>query len=201
LHKAIPVAAGLGGGSSDAAAAIRALLNAYRAPADILPALIPLAAAIGADVPVCLHHQAAWMRGLGERVTPIPSFQRLPAVLVNPRIKLSTAAVFKALNAPPYAGNETEAAPVLAPWPSPIEAAEYLLEGRNDLEAPSIALEPAVGGVLETLRSLDGCLLARLSGSGPTCFGLFPSREAADEAEARLRQSNPGWWIMATVLS
>jgi 4-diphosphocytidyl-2-C-methyl-D-erythritol kinase len=202
LRKNIPVAAGLGGGSSDAAAAIRALLQAYNAPAEAAAGLAAQAAKIGADVPVCLHHGAAWMRGLGERVTPIRSFPCLPALLVNPRIPLSTRDVFKALNAapcPPEGANE--AVPIAAEWRGPEEAAAALLEGRNDLEPPAIALEPAVAQVLEALRALDGCLLARLSGSGPTCFALFPSLDAAKAAEMRLGESKLGWWAASTTLS
>ena len=183
LTKNIPVAAGLGGGSSDAAAAIRILLRAYgnsAEPADF----IGKAAAVGADVPVCLYHSAAWMRGLGERVTPAANVAALPAVLVNPRVKLSTAEVFKCLGAGPYNGEATRSALVDADFSSPEAAAASLKQGRNDLEPPAAALEPAVGRVLDTLWGQDGCLLARLSGSGPTCFGLFPSRENAGKAAA-----------------
>jgi 4-diphosphocytidyl-2-C-methyl-D-erythritol kinase len=202
LRKNIPVAAGLGGGSSDAAAAIRALLRAYNAPAEARTNLAAQAAKIGADVPVCLHHGAAWMCGLGERVTPIRSFPSLPALLVNPGVKLSTRDVFKTLNASPCpSGGAKETAPFAAEWRGPEEAAAALLKGRNDLEPPAIALEPAVARVLDALRALDGCLLARLSGSGPTCFALFPSLDAAKAAEQRLRESEPGWWVASTTLS
>ena len=200
LKKNIPVAAGLGGGSSDAAAAIRALLKVCdnAAPAK---AFISQSAAIGADVPVCLQNSAAWMCGLGERVTPVSGLTPLPAILVNPRIKLSTAAVFKTLNAKPLQPEEVGPPPAFPGWKTPQEAAAWLKEGRNDLEAPAIALEPAVERVLATLRRLDGCLLSRLSGSGPTCFGIFSTQDAAGEAAREIERGYPKWWVQPTTLS
>ena len=200
LKKNIPVAAGLGGGSSDAAAAIRALLKAYERDENT-QTFIRQSAAIGADVPVCLHNSAAWMCGLGERVTPVSGLTPLPALLVNPGIKLSTAAVFKTLNAKPLQPEEAGPPPSFPGWRNPQEAAVWLNEGRNDLEAPAMALEPAVKKVLDALRRLDGCVLSRLSGSGPTCFGIFLSQDAAAEAASEMRRSYPNWWVQATTLS
>ncbi len=201
LIKNIPVAAGLGGGSSDAAAAIRILFAAYGNGTD-WESFGGRAAAIGADVPVCLHRKAAWMCGLGERVTPVRFVSPLPAVLVNPRVKLSTAEVFKRLAAPPYDPGESSHAPLTnEDFETPESAARWLQQGRNDLEAPAIALEPAVKSVLDALRSQEGCLLARLSGSGPTCFGLFPSDEAAGKAVEAMTSARPAWWAVATALS
>ncbi len=200
LKKNIPVAAGLGGGSSDAAATIRALLKAYDRDEDT-KTFIRQSAAIGADVPVCLQDSAAWMCGLGERVTPVSGLTPLPALLVNPGIKLSTAAVFKTLNAKPLQAEEAGAPPSFPGWRNPREAAVWLNEGRNDLEAPAIALEPAVKKVLDALRRLDDCMLSRLSGSGPTCFGIFLSQDAAAEAASEMRRSYPNWWVQATTLS
>ena len=200
LKKNIPVAAGLGGGSSDAAATIRALLKVYDR-AEEAKTFIKRSAAIGADVPVCLQNSAAWMCGLGERVTPVSGLTPLPALLVNPRIKLSTAAVFKTLNAKPLQPEEAGPSPSFPGWRNPRAAALWLSEGRNDLEAPAIALEPAVKKVLDALRRLDGCMLSRLSGSGPTCFGIFLSQDAAAEAASEMRRSYPNWWAQATILS
>ena len=200
LKKNIPVAAGLGGGSSDAAATIRALLKAYDRDEDT-KTFIRQSASIGADVPVCLQDSAAWMCGLGERVTPVSGLTPLPALLVNPRIKLSTAAVFKTLNAKPLQAEEAGPPPSFPGWRNPREAAVWLNEGRNDLEAPAIALEPAVKKVLDALRRLDDCMLSRLSGSGPTCFGIFLSQDAAAEAASEMRRSYPNWWVQATTLS
>jgi len=201
LRKNIPVAAGLGGGSADAAAAIRALFRAYGA-SEQPSAFSTRAAAIGADVPVCLYQRAAFMRGLGEMVTPLSNVTPLPAILVNPGIKLSTAQVFKTLNAPRYNpalenGNTTH----FEGWKSPEEAAALLSKGRNDLEAAAIALEPAVETVLNAILRLDRCLLSRLSGSGPTCFGLFPSREDAAKAAAEIANAQPNWTVVPVTLS
>ena len=200
LKKNIPVAAGLGGGSSDAAAAIRALLKVYDRDENT-KTFIRQSASIGADVPVCLQNSAAWMCGLGERVTPVSGLTPLPALLVNPGVKLSTAAVFKTLNAKPLQPEEAGPPPPFPGWRNPQEAAVWLNEGRNDLEAPAIALEPAVKSVLDALRRLDGCMLRRLSGSGPTCFGIFLSQDAAAEAASEMRRSYPNWWVQATTLS
>jgi len=201
LRKNIPVAAGLGGGSSDAAAAIRALVATYGENRDARD-FVGKSAQIGADVPVCLYGRAAWMCGLGERITPVAKIVPLPAILVNPRIKLSTADVFRTLAAKPLEpGAEVSPFSVSTDWTSPESAASSLAEGRNDLEAPAIALEPQVARVLDTLRALDGCLLSRLSGSGPTCFGVFLSTEKAEAAARALSAAQPNWWVAPTVLS
>jgi 4-diphosphocytidyl-2-C-methyl-D-erythritol kinase len=201
LTKTIPVAAGLGGGSSDAAAALRILLRAYGDP-DKVADYIARSAAIGADVPVCLYNGAAWMCGLGERVTPVKGVPALPAVLVNPRVKLSTAEVFKRLGAAPYEPGKA-AAPNLpeAHLGDPESLAAFLAQGRNDLETPAIALEPEVVRTLDAIRRQDGCLLARLSGSGPTCFGLFPSAASAASAAKEIARLHPSWWAVAVTLS
>jgi 4-diphosphocytidyl-2-C-methyl-D-erythritol kinase len=200
LNKNIPVAAGVGGGSSDAAAAIRILLRAYGNPA--AESFIERAAAVGADVPVCLYNRAAWMRGLGERVTPAANVAPLPAILVNPRIKVSTAEVFKRLNAGPYQPDQVPPSPLSkADFSSPAKAAAALKHGRNDLEAPAVAVEPAVEHTLDAIRRQEGCLLARLSGSGPTCFGLFPTQEIAKTAAEAVAREHPSWWVAAVTLS
>ncbi len=200
LKKNIPVAAGLGGGSSDAAAAIRALLKVYDSASDI-KIFIKQSAAIGADVPVCLQNSASWMCGLGERVTPVSGLAGLPAILVNPRIKLSTADVFRTLNAKPLQPEKAGPPPSLPGWRDPEKPSSGSKKGATSLEAPAIALEPAVKRVLDTLRRLDGCMLSRLSGSGPTCFGIFLSQNAAAEAAREMRRSYPNWWVQATTLS
>jgi 4-diphosphocytidyl-2-C-methyl-D-erythritol kinase len=187
LAKALPVAAGLGGGSADAAAALRLLARLW----GVAPPAAAQALALGADVPVCLAAQPARMRGIGERLDPValPPFW---IVLANPGVPLATAAVFAALRARDN-----------PPMPDPPRFADaaalvaWLGERRNDLEAPARALAPAVGMVLAALASRPGCALARMSGSGATCFGLFaggvPARAAADA----LRAAEPGWWVAA----
>ena len=194
LSKRLPVAAGLGGGSADAAAALRLLARANAlAPDD--PRLSQAARATGADVPVCLDPRPRRMRGIGDILSDPLDLPRLFAVLVNPGVAVATADVFAALSAPP-AGQSAPAAQPLGPAPLLAEIAG----GRNDLEAPAIELEPAIADVLAVLRKLPGCRLARMSGSGPTCFGLFDSSRAASAAGRTLRVGYPAWWVRATVL-
>jgi 4-diphosphocytidyl-2-C-methyl-D-erythritol kinase len=194
LSKRLPVAAGLGGGSADAAAALRLLARANGlAPHD--PRLMQAARATGADVPVCLDPRARLMRGIGDILSDPLDLPRLFALLVNPGVAVATADVFAALAAPP-AGQSGPAA-------LPEGGAALLAEiagGRNDLEAPAIELEPAIADALAVLRKLPGCRLARMSGSGATCFGLFDSSRAASAAARTLRVAYPTWWVRATVL-
>jgi 4-diphosphocytidyl-2-C-methyl-D-erythritol kinase len=194
LSKRLPVAAGLGGGSADAAAALRLLARANGiAPDD--PRLLQAARATGADVPVCLDPRPRLMRGVGEVLSAPLELPRLFAVLVNPGVAVSTREVFAGLQLPP-------AAPT-APPATPAGAAALMAEiasGRNDLEGPAIELEPAIADVLAVLHKLPGCRLARMSGSGATCFGLFGSTAAATAAARTLRVDYPAWWVRATVL-
>jgi 4-diphosphocytidyl-2-C-methyl-D-erythritol kinase len=194
LSKRLPVAAGLGGGSADAAAALRLLARANGlAPHD--PRLMQAARATGADVPVCLDPRARLMRGIGDILSDPLDLPRLFALLVNPGVAVATADVFAALAALP-AGQSGPAA-------LPEGGAALLAEiagGRNDLEAPAIELEPAIADALAVLRKLPGCRLARMSGSGATCFGLFDSSRAASAAARTLRVAYPTWWVRATVL-
>jgi 4-diphosphocytidyl-2-C-methyl-D-erythritol kinase len=190
LSKRLPVAAGLGGGSADAAAALRLLARASGiAPDD--PRLLQAARATGADVPVCLDPRPRLMRGIGDVLSEPLELPRLFAVLVNPGVAVSTREVFGALQLPP-------AAPA-APAGSVALMAE-IAGGRNDLEGPAIELEPAIADVLAVLGKLPGCRLARMSGSGATCFGLFGSTAAASAAARSLRVGYPAWWVRATVL-
>lgn len=200
LEKNIPVAAGLGGGSSDAAATLRGLLRVYGN--DDLVDRFPAAstASVGADVPVCVAQKISWMWGIGERLSDVKLQPPLPAVLVNPRIPLSTRDVFRSLGAAPCQPSARLAAFPLG-WTCGASAAACLHEARNDLEPAAIRLEPVVRDVLDTIQGLPGCTLARLSGSGPTCFGLFETREQAYQAKDALASVQPGWWAEATTLS
>ena len=194
LSKRLPVAAGLGGGSADAAAALRLLARANAiAPDD--PRLMQAARATGADVPVCLDPRPRLMRGIGDVLSAPLELPRLFAVLVNPGVAVSTREVFAALQLSPAAPT----APPAAPAGSAALMAE-ITGGRNDLEGPAIELEPAIAEVLAVLGKLPGCRLARMSGSGATCFGLFGSTAAATAAARSLRVGYPAWWVRATVL-
>lgn len=194
LSKRLPVSAGLGGGSADAAAALRLLARANRMTPDD-PRLMQAARASGADVPVCLDPRARLMRGIGDILSDPLDLPRLFALLVNPGVAVATKDVFAALNVP--------SAEPLAQAGTPAGSAGLLAEitnGRNDLEGPAIELEPAIAQVLAVLRKLPGCRLARMSGSGATCFGLFDSTRAASAAARTLRVGYPAWWTRATVL-
>jgi 4-diphosphocytidyl-2-C-methyl-D-erythritol kinase len=198
LEKNLPVAAGLGGGSADAAAMLRLL---QRANPSIPPTFDwqAIAASLGADVPVCLRSTVAHMSGIGEVVDPLPPLPPAFAVLANPRVPLVTAAVFRALNAPPLSqpADETSSPQAFASFDALICALETL---SNDLEVPARKICPQVADVLDALRCLDGARLVRMSGSGPTCFALFATADAARASAGALRAAHPGWWAIATSL-
>lgn len=199
LTKRIPVAAGLGGGSADAAAAIRAMAQAHGLALDATPEFRAHLARIGADVPVCLAQVPSRMTGIGEIVTALPRFSAMPIVLVNPGVPLSTREVFTALGAHPLQHGDAPTQPALA-WPDADAAIEDLLHRHNDLETPAIQLRPVIADVLLALRGQPSCRLARLSGSGPTCFGVFATSAQAEASAARIASENPRWWVQATVL-
>lgn len=198
IEKRLPVAAGIGGGSADAAAVLRAV----RAANPVLASTIDwpaLAASLGADVPVCLASVAQFMWGIGSETVPVPALPPLPAVLVNPAVPLATAAVFRALGALP-APARSPAPDVPARFPDLATVAAYLNAHGNDLEPAARALCPAIGAVLAVLGGAPRVVLARMSGSGPTCFALFDSAEAAETAARRIRALEPTWWAVATTL-
>lgn len=198
LKKWLPVAAGIGGGSSDAATALRLLTKLWGVDPAHAAALAP---GLGGDVPVALGGQPALMRGEGERVTPLPALPVLAAVLINPGIPCATGPVFQAHDA---AGGGAGFAEVDAfPAFSGARAlAAWLGDQRNDLEAPAIALVPEIGAVLEFLRDQPGVLLARMSGSGATCFALFEALAFAERATVVLGQqpARKHWWSAASRL-
>ncbi|MSO64430.1 MAG: 4-(cytidine 5'-diphospho)-2-C-methyl-D-erythritol kinase [Alphaproteobacteria bacterium] len=192
LGKHIPVAAGLGGGSSDAAAVLRALLSLWRrrlSPA----ALGEIGASLGADVPFCLGRGAARLGGVGERVSPLTGWRKMAGVLVNPGRPLATKDVFAAWRAP-GSGRAVRLPRDGGRQLRLVEAAH------NDLTTAAQQLEPAVTRVLEALAAQAGCRVARMSGSGPTCFGLFSDRVAASRAAAAMTQRQPDWWVRAVTL-
>jgi 4-diphosphocytidyl-2-C-methyl-D-erythritol kinase len=202
LSKRLPVAAGLGGGSADAAAALRMLARSSRlAPDD--PRLLQAARATGADVPVCLDPRPRLMRGIGDILSEPLDLPKLAAVLVNPGVAVPTREVFAALKLP--AGSVAASPPGSAPSLgatslAATSLADAIANGRNDLELPAIELQPVIADVLAVLRKLPGCRLSRMSGSGATCFGLFDSTAAATAAARTLRIGYPAWWVRPTVL-
>ncbi len=199
LVKRLPAAAGIGGGSSDAAAALRLLarLNGMRPDdADLYAA----ARETGADVPVCLDPRARIMAGIGERLGPALRLPRLFAVLVNPRVPAPTAAVFKALGLKPGDALEGAALPDFSDRRDADGVFARLAASRNDLEPPALTVAPEIADALAQLRSAEACRLARMSGSGATVFGLFGDCDASARAAAVLKRARPGWWIKPTVL-
>jgi 4-diphosphocytidyl-2-C-methyl-D-erythritol kinase len=190
LEKMLPVASGIGGGSADAAAALRLLARLWSVTADTAP----IAARLGADVPVCLASRPARMQGIGDMLAPSPTLPPFGMVLVNPGIAVATPAVFRART------GKFSMQPVLpSKWTDAAELAADLSHTRNDLQPAAISLCPAIASVLRAIEVEPHCLLARMSGSGATCFGLFANPAQAAEAAARL--SRPGWWSWGGTMS
>ena len=198
LEKRLPVAAGLGGGSSDAAAALRLLARENAIALDD-PRLLAAAKATGADVPVCVDPRARMMRGIGELLSDPLALPALPAVLVNPGVAVPTRDVFAALAAPALTASD-RAEDFLQIDADAAALVSILTARRNDLQAPAIKLQAIIADVLGALQGSPGCLLARMSGSGATCFGLFGSAATAAEVAQRMQAAYPGWWIEATRL-
>lgn len=190
LDKHLPAAAGLGGGSSDAAAALRSLNRLWDLRLDTAQ-LCAISLRIGADVPVCMAARSARIRSIGECITPLPDLPEFHLVLVNPGRGLATAAVFARLTHTSNPG-----LPELpGRWCGLSHLVDYLASCRNDLAAAAMAAEPAILHILHALAGQRECLLARMSGSGATCFGLFATAEAAAKAAAQICEQQPGWWV------
>ncbi|RMF34588.1 MAG: 4-(cytidine 5'-diphospho)-2-C-methyl-D-erythritol kinase [Alphaproteobacteria bacterium] len=192
LEKNLPVASGIGGGSADAAATLRALerLSGREVARETM---LATALTLGADVPACLESRPLRMRGIGERLDPLPALPDLALVMVNPGVAVETAAVFARLGGrfshppaePPAAGAGLDA------WLG------WLAASGNDLQAPAIEAAPVIGAVLEALAAQPGVGLARMSGSGATCFGICRAMDEAEVAAAAIARAHPGWWVRA----
>jgi 4-diphosphocytidyl-2-C-methyl-D-erythritol kinase len=191
LEKHLPTAGGIGGGSSDAAATLFAMVDLTG------NATMPEGAtALGADVRVCLARQAARMRGIGDEVQPVQGVPELHVVLANPGVAMSTPEVFAALES-----KQNEPMPKRIPrWRGAWSAIDWISKQRNDLEAPALKLAPVIGDVLAALAALPGARMARMSGSGATCFALFEDRAEADAAADDLADAHPDWWVTAASL-
>ena len=197
LDKRLPIAAGLGGGSSDAGTALKLARDALGLSFDD-EALAEVAALVGADGPMCLHARAAWAEGRGDVLTFEPALPPLPAVLINPGAPSPTGAVYRAYDAGPPATADRPAPP--SSW-SPDAVLDWLARQRNDLQAPAVALEPAIGLALAEAEALPGVRLVRMSGSGATVFALFDNSETAAAAADQLSDQRPDWWVKATILA
>lgn len=204
LDKHLPVAAGVGGGSADAAAALRCLARANAIALDD-PRLHAVACEVGADVPVCLSSRACVMSGIGDNLAPL-TLPRMPCVLVNPGVAVSTLEVFAALglrNGELLVGTTDIFG--AADWPGAGAGAPdwlaMLATHRNDLEKPAVQSASVIGDVLVALRGMAGARLARMSGSGATCFAIFSSDDEAAAAATQLQRDYPQWWVNAGALS
>jgi 4-diphosphocytidyl-2-C-methyl-D-erythritol kinase len=195
LTKNLPIASGIGGGSADAAAALHALCELWRVTPN-QDALLQLAARLGADVPVCLASRPSFVGGIGQEIAPATGLPKSWLLLVNPRVATPTPAVFKARRGD-FSGAGRWSQP-------PRDLAEFvarLAQCRNDLTEAAISVTPQIRDVLAAIEMLPGCALARLSGSGATCFGLFPDERSARSAEQQLRARHPHWWSLAAAMA
>jgi 4-diphosphocytidyl-2-C-methyl-D-erythritol kinase len=192
LHKVLPVASGIGGGSADAAATLRALVALRDTHLPSPRAVLGL----GADVPACLAGKPVRMAGVGEVLLPVPALPRAWLVLANPGAAVPTPDVFRALSRRDH-----------APMPQDLprlrcvaDLAAFLAMMRNDLEAPATRIAPVIATCKAALTALPGCMIGRMSGSGATCYGLFADPLAAAAAAAQLRSAHPGWWVEAAAM-
>lgn len=193
LSKNLPVASGIGGGSSDAAAAMRAIVRSSGIVIDD-EGLRDIGATLGADIPVCLYGRTARMRGSGLRLDPVRALPEIPIVLVNPGKPLATADVFRKRSGP---FTDTARQPMRTN-PSTTSLGVWLNSSANDLQTAAIELAPEIQQVIDTLNDQDGALLARMSGSGSTCFAIFTDQQRADRAAHLIGLYHPTWWVIAT---
>ncbi len=188
LHKMLPVASGIGGGSADAAATLRAMSG-------LLGVSLPSTAdqlALGADVPVCVRQEPVRMSGIGEQLSPLPALPSFWMVLVNAGEAVPTGAVFSNMALRNYA----PVSPV-SRFADAAELFDYLAEQRNDMQVAAIGISPAIGAVLDAIAGTEGCALSRMSGSGGTCFGLYATESEARTAARSLSGAHPDWWVVA----
>ncbi len=202
LTKNIPVASGIGGGSADAAAAFRGLLQFWKMgdlagmPDEDLRPYAQKLLELGADIPLCLTSVPARVTGIGETVEPLSGLPDLPVLLVNPRRPVSTAEVFRELRPRINAAMPEE----IPGFVGPEDFAIWLAQQRNDLQATAIKLQPTIADVLDCLEKSDRVMLARMSGSGATCYGVFPDKASAIVAGELIRRDHPDWWVSAGIL-
>lgn len=203
LEKSLPVASGIGGGSADAAAVLR-LLADHAGLAHDDPDLLAVAGSLGADVPVCLLSRPCLATGIGDVLTPLARLTPIMAVLINPGVAVSTAAVFQDWSRSAANSEPEKARPITADAFERAEDAQALVDALtgtcNMLEAPARRSAPEIGDALNLLQGRAGCLLARMSGSGATCFGLFSDDTSGLAAAAELQVMRPDWWIIPTRL-
>lgn len=193
LQKNIPVASGLGGGSADAAAVLRGLVRLWQIDPD-RNRLLEAAESLGADVPVCLASETSWMEGKGERLRALPPLPKTGVLLVNPGVQVSTAQIFAALG--PRRG--TGMPPPQSAFPDVHALVRFLRGTDNDLQLPAQTIAPIIASLLREMNGLPGALFARMSGSGATCFALFPDEAETATAARHLRTAHSEWWVCET---
>ena len=194
LVKNLPVSSGIGGGSADAAAVLNGLIKLWQVEIDAR-ALAQIALDLGADVPVCLTSQNCRMTGIGELVKSVDDFPGIDCVLVNPGIGVATPDVFNRLKLPV----DQKAFDGLPDLPTG-DWVNWLAETRNDLQSPAIAVAPEIAETIAGLEQSSSCSLARMSGSGATCFGLYGNGDDARQAAQQISRDHPDWWVVATKL-
>ena len=197
LDKHLPVAAGIGGGSADAAALLRAVKHANPDRTESV-GWLDIAARLGADVPVCLGARPALMWGIGEKTVRLRHLPQTHAVLVNPGLPLSTADVFRALDAGP--APPAQRAPTAPDLAQLTDLIAHMRARGNDLERPATRLLPVIDEIKAALEAESGCHLAAMAGSGPTCFGIFTDRPQAHRAAGRIAGTHGDWWVKPTLL-
>lgn len=198
LEKNLPVASGIGGGSADAAATLRALIKLWQVEISQTD-MQTLALSLGADVPVCLGSQSCRMAGIGEQIEPVAYMPRFSLLLVNPMVAVATRDVFARLEAPSLTG---DVPPLDVPdFASVTALLAWLQDHGNDLQSPATQVEPIIAEVLSALQADERCLLARMSGSGATCFGIYADEVEAAAAASMIGRRRPNWWVAATSLN
>ncbi len=199
LDKRLPIASGIGGGSADAAAAIRLLSSQISGVSEELD-LTAIARELGADIPVCIAQKPVMMTGIGDTLTPIGELAPLHAVLVNPGVPVSTGEIFRRLNASEVSVSDCSSIqiPSLADFD---DVLDYMAHHDNDLQAVAEGIEPAVVEVINNIQDQDGCRIARMSGSGATCFGIFENDAQTQRAVSEISRFHEGWWVQSCIIS
>jgi 4-diphosphocytidyl-2-C-methyl-D-erythritol kinase len=199
LEKSLPVAAGLGGGSSDAGALLRAVRRANAGRAHDTVPWLEIAARLGSDVPVCFLDRPALISGRGERMSALSALPAMPAVLVNPRKPLATGPVFAALGSAAVAASPC--APRVPELGELAAVLHYVRARGNDLRVPAVGLMPEIGEIEAVLAAQGGCRLIAMSGSGPTCYAIFAAPADAERAAVRVAEARTDWWVVCTTLA
>lgn len=193
LMKNLPIAAGIGGGSADAAALIWGIIKQWGKPPD-QDELQKFMLELGADVPVCYQCDNTFVQGIGESISPVNYFPEIPVVLINPLKPCATGAVFKTFD------GKFSSSITMPQDPSLDEFLDFIAQQHNDLEKPACALVEDITNILNALNYTEGCRLARMSGSGATCFGLFDTTAHSENAADIIKQENPDWWVKSGIL-